>query len=202
MLVGQRQLRLWHRRSSVGLGLAARGMLNNAFCLEGRLNFLHGRLTNFFSVTQHCSQTVTILIVEDYALLGRVLESALTRDGQTALHVTDGNDALPLLKKHSPRLVLLDTALRDGQASQLLDEISTHSPAVPVILLTAHRSDYSRFHGRAHRIVTKSIDLPELRRIVQAALCEERGRTPLDDGEGVSNRDSATVANRRATSAP
>jgi CheY-like chemotaxis protein len=118
----------------------------------------------------HRSEPFGILIVEDDPLLGRVLERVLTCDGQAALHVVDGSHAMSLLKKHVPRVVLIDTGLRNGTALTLVEAIGANYPALPIILLTAHRLDSATLSRSVHQVVTKSIDLPELRRIVQTAL--------------------------------
>jgi DNA-binding NtrC family response regulator len=120
---------------------------------------------------EHRLQPFGILIVEDDQLLGRVLERVLSCDGQAAVHVGDGGHAMRLLNKHVPRVVLIDTGLRNGTALTLVEAIGATYPALPIILLTAHRLDSASLSRSVHQVVTKSIDLPELRRIVQTALC-------------------------------
>jgi DNA-binding response OmpR family regulator len=124
------------------------------------------------------SDPINILIVEDDLALGQVLARVLTCEGRRALHVRDSRQAMRLLEQHSPRLVLLDTCLRDGTALKLFEAICTNYPALPIILLMAHRLDQPGFPSRVRHVVTKSIDLPELRRTVEAALCED-GKLPV-----------------------
>lgn len=133
-------------------------------------------------------QPFGILIVEDDQLLGRVLERVLSCDGRAAVHVADGSQAIGLLKKHVPQVALIDSGLRDGTALKLVETIGANFPALHVILLTTHRLDPSILSPAVHQVVTKSVDLPELRRIVRAALCEENAwpLDPVPDSAGLS----------------
>jgi DNA-binding response OmpR family regulator len=68
--------------------------------------------------------------------------------------------------------VLVDAGLRDGRGLKLAETIRSTEARVPVILLTTHRLEKSDLPSRGERLVTKSIDLPELRRTIDAALRE------------------------------
>ncbi len=114
----------------------------------------------------------TILIVEDDEVLGQVLARVLTCDGRIALHLRTAGEALQQVREGGPRLVLVDAGLRDGTGLKLADAIRALGTRLPVILLTTHRLEKSDLPGRGERLVTKSIDLPELRRTIDAALLE------------------------------
>ena len=114
----------------------------------------------------------TILIVEDDEVLGQVLAQVLTCDGRIALHVRTVAEALEQVQVGRPRLVLVDAGLRDGKGLKLAEAIQSTEAGLPVILLTTHRLEKSDLPSRGERLVTKSIDLPELRRTIDAALHE------------------------------
>ncbi len=114
----------------------------------------------------------TILIVEDDEVLGQVLARVLTFDGRIALHVRTVAEALQQMQAGRPQLVLVDAGLRDGRGLKLAETIRSMEARVPVILLTTHRLEKSDLPSRGERLVTKSIDLPELRRTIDAALRE------------------------------
>ncbi len=114
----------------------------------------------------------TILIVEDDEVLGQVLARVLTFDGRIALHVRTVAEALQQMQAGRPQLVLVDAGLRDGKGLKLAETIRSTEARVPVILLTTHRLEKSDLPSRGERLVTKSIDLPELRRTIDAALRE------------------------------
>src|SRR5580700_10107534 len=116
----------------------------------------------------------TILVVEDDAVLGEVLGRILTQDGHVVRHALNGDDALDLIKDWTPRLILLDACLRNGAGLKLAEELRSRLPGLPIILLTASPASESDFPGwAAGRLLSKSINLPDLRRVVGAALTDQ-----------------------------
>jgi cobalt-zinc-cadmium efflux system membrane fusion protein len=121
------------------------------------------------------SDPATILVVEDDAVLGQVLGQILTQDGHVVRQAQNATEALDLLKEWSPRLVLLDAGLRNDSGLKLAEELRTRFAGLPIILLTASPASESDFPGwAAGRLLSKSINLPDLRRIVAAALAAEK----------------------------
>ena len=114
----------------------------------------------------------TILIVEDDQVLGQVLAKVLTCEGQVAVHVRTAGDALSRVQANRPHLVVVDAGLRDGTALKLAEAIWAEDPSLPLIFLTTHHLEKSALPSRGARLITKSIDLPELRRTVETALLE------------------------------
>jgi DNA-binding response OmpR family regulator len=114
----------------------------------------------------------TILVVEDDEVLGQVLARVLSCTGRVARHVRTATEALERVREERPRLVLVDAGLRDGTGLKLVDAIRKADSHLPVIVLSAHHLEKSELPGHAERLVTKSIDLPELRRTIDAALLE------------------------------
>ncbi len=82
-----------------------------------------------------------IIAVDDEETLLKLLRVNLTADGYDVITATDGEEALELLKKHKPNLVVLDIMLPDLDGFQLLDIIRRHSD-VPIIVLTARADEY------------------------------------------------------------
>jgi len=119
----------------------------------------------------------TILIVEDDEVLGQVLARVLTVPGRLALHVCTADEAMRLVQEGCPRLVLVDAELRDGNGLKLAEAIRATGASLPVIVLTTHRLEKAERPSRGERLVTKSIDLPELRRTIDAALTELPSRS-------------------------
>jgi DNA-binding response OmpR family regulator len=114
----------------------------------------------------------TTLIVEDDEVLGQVLAWVLTCEGRVVVHVSSSGKAFEQLRENCPRLVLVDATLRDGAGLKLRDAIRAAGLCLPVILLTTHRLEKSAHPTQGARLVSKSIDLPELRRMVNGALLE------------------------------
>jgi membrane fusion protein, heavy metal efflux system len=121
------------------------------------------------------SDPATILVVEDDAVLGQVLGRILTQDGHVVRHAQNATVALDLLKDWTPQLILLDACLRNGSGLKLAEELRVRFAGLPIILLTAYPASESDFPGwAAGRLLSKSINLPELRGIVTAALAAEQ----------------------------
>src|ERR1700685_4219040 len=113
----------------------------------------------------------TVLVVEDDAVLGQVLGRILSQDGHVVRQAENADAALEELKDCTPRLVLLDAGLRNGSGMKLAEELRTRVAGIPIILLTASSASESDFPGwDAGRLLSKSINLPDLRRTVAAAL--------------------------------
>ena len=112
----------------------------------------------------------TILVVVDDATLGEVLTKVLTRPGCCAVSVSSTSVALRLVEDEWPQLVLLDMCRRDGAALELAAAIRSSSPNLPLIVLTAFPQQKSSFPVSISRFVTKSINLSDLRHMIDVEL--------------------------------
>jgi DNA-binding response OmpR family regulator len=147
----------------------------------------------------------TILVVEDDAVLGEVLGRILTQDGHSVRHAPHPDDALDLIKDWTPRLILVDACLRNGSGLKLAEEFRARLPGVPVILLTAFPASESDFPGwAAGRVLSKSINLPDLRRVVGAALADQTSEMVKADtpAEGKMTAQSVSVNPNDSTARP
>jgi DNA-binding response OmpR family regulator len=151
---------------------------------------------------QRHSDPATILIVEDDPILGQVLARVLTGERRTALHVSCASHALRLVENGWPRLVLVDTSLRDGTALELGSRIRARDPIVPLLFLTAHSIGNSAVPAWVNRLVTKSITLSDLRKAIEGLLAGDITKTQTDLIETFQirnfarSRQLATTANR------
>jgi DNA-binding response OmpR family regulator len=66
------------------------------------------------------------------------------------LEASDGDQALELIGREPPDLVLLDWKLPGRAGSQVLDEIKHRHPALPVVVLTAE-------HQPPHRALAEAL---------------------------------------------
>ena len=116
-----------------------------------------------------------ILLVDDDDTLGKVLSRVLERQGLTVYRATTVDQALQVAEERWPQLALLDLCLPDGDGVQLARKLRTKSPGLALILMTA-------FPLRLHedptvaagfqQVLTKPLNLQELRHVVQSALGE------------------------------
>ena len=81
-----------------------------------------------------------VLIVEDDPVLREALAETMNLAGHSYLAAKDGKEALAMLERHSPAIVLTDIRMDKMEGQQLLAEIQRRNPGVPVILMTAHGS--------------------------------------------------------------
>jgi CheY-like chemotaxis protein/anti-sigma regulatory factor (Ser/Thr protein kinase) len=83
----------------------------------------------------------SILVVDDSAVDRIRVEKMLGKEGHTVKSVAGGHEALEVLKREPPDLVLTDMQMPEMDGLQLVEEIRGKYPAIPVILMTAHGSE-------------------------------------------------------------
>ena len=84
----------------------------------------------------------TVLIVDD-SPMDRHLAGAIVQkmDGWRAAFAADGNEALGLIERQRPDVVLTDMLMPEMDGLQLVQAVHAKYPLVPVILMTAHGSE-------------------------------------------------------------
>jgi len=83
---------------------------------------------------------IDVLIVEDDGPLQEALDDALTNYGYSTKCVNNGLEALKALEKYHARLVISDVQMEQMDGLQLLEELKSRFPNLPVLLMTAHAS--------------------------------------------------------------
>jgi CheY-like chemotaxis protein len=83
----------------------------------------------------------TILVVDDSGVDRVRAEKLLAKEAFTVLSAASGRQALEILQREPPDLVLTDIQMPEMDGLQLVQEIKAKHPAVPVILMTAHGSE-------------------------------------------------------------
>lgn len=81
-----------------------------------------------------------ILLVEDTASLSMLYQAVLTRAGHSVVCAFSLAEARARCEQGSPRVVLLDLQLPDGDGLELLDRLRRESPDTRVIVITANGS--------------------------------------------------------------
>jgi cobalt-zinc-cadmium efflux system membrane fusion protein len=118
----------------------------------------------------------TILVVDDDEVLGQVLSRVLTRDDRTILQATNAAQALQLADKQDPQLALVDLCLPDIDGLELAKDLRSRHAKVPLILMTAYPMrlrEHPEMANHFTRILTKPLNLQDLRQAVDSALGEE-----------------------------
>ena len=117
----------------------------------------------------------TILIIDDDLHIGNMLEEILRKEGYGVLRAYSGTEALLVLSKETPDLVLLDLMLPGLQGEDVLPKIKE----IPVIVMSAKADvehKVSLLLDRAEDYVTKSFHVKELLARIAVQLRDRQNR--------------------------
>jgi two-component system nitrogen regulation response regulator GlnG len=122
---------------------------------------------------------VSVLVVDDEALLRWSVSETLADRGFHVLEAADATEALTILGQapHAIDVVLLDLNLPDSTDLSLLSAIRTVAPRASVILMTAFaREDIVReaLDLGAFRVVNKPFDMEAISELAANALVASR----------------------------
>ena len=115
-----------------------------------------------------------ILIVEDDDLQYEIYEEALAK--YELVRVSNGSEALAIVAKNPPSLLILDHVLADGELGlDFLPEFKELVPFVPIIIVSGALEVHQQIHAlqgprRAHYCLPKPVDVRELKQTVATAL--------------------------------
>lgn len=142
------------------------------------------------------------LIVDDEPDIRELLEITLTRMGVNTRSAADLAEARDLLNQHIFDLCLTDMRLPDGNGIDLVREIETNHPQLPVAVITAHgnmESAIEALKAGAFDFVSKPVDLKMLRRLVETALRLNAEPEQSDDlGDSVYTPSSTLLGKSQA----
>jgi two-component system nitrogen regulation response regulator GlnG len=127
-----------------------------------------------------------IWIVDDDQSIRWVLEKALARENIPHKSFSNPNDVLNALEKDSPQVLISDIRMPRGNGLDLLQNVKTSHPNLPVIIMTAYSdldSAVSSFQGGAFEYLTKPFDIEKavelIRRAVEQGTRNEAGTKDL-----------------------
>ncbi|CAB3747370.1 hybrid sensor histidine kinase/response regulator [Burkholderia puraquae] len=113
-----------------------------------------------------------VLVVDDDATSRASLAAALETMGAQVSTAQSGHDALDVLERRAPNVVLSDLAMPDGDGFWLLDRIR-HLPGgsghLPVVAVTAHAGNADRHRVMAagfDAYLCKPVDMPTLASVI------------------------------------
>jgi two-component system alkaline phosphatase synthesis response regulator PhoP len=121
------------------------------------------------------NMSARILVVDDDKEIVRLLKSYLTQEGLTVFTALDGAEALHILRRERPDLVVLDLMLpgRDGWEVTRRMRADEQLAAIPILMLTARVEDDDKIRGLelgADDYVTKPFNPKEVVARVRAIL--------------------------------
>lgn len=129
----------------------------------------------------------TIVVIEDDIHIGEILETALGREGYRVVRAYSGTEALYLLEKETPDLILLDLMLPGLSGEEVLPKIS----GIPVIVVSAKAGIDEKVDlllGGAADYVTKPFELKELLARVKVQLRNKEAAFEGGTANGMSEK--------------
>ena len=116
----------------------------------------------------------TILIIDDEKNIREGLAADFEMDGYNVKVAANGNEGLELIAKGDVDLVITDLRMPGSiSGEQVLREVTTKMPGIPVIVLTGHGSidaAVKAMQDGAYDFLTKPLNLSQLEVIVKRAL--------------------------------
>jgi len=135
----------------------------------------------------------TVLVVDDEPEIRTSLRGILAEEGLRVLEAEDGRQALDVITRENPELVILDVWMPEVDGLQLLQQLHDAVPAPAVIMISGHGNIETAVKATklgAFDFIEKPFSLDGLLRIVNRALDHhaasrrhaESGETPAADG--------------------
>jgi len=116
----------------------------------------------------------TILVVDDEKHICLLYEEELKDEGYHVLTASNGLEALEILTKQVPDLVLLDIKMPEMDGAEFLRQVRMVHQTLPIIIVTAYgdyaQQDFSVWLSDDYMV--KSADFSELKAKVKKALGE------------------------------
>jgi len=127
---------------------------------------------------------ITVLVVDDEAVLAEMVSMALRYEGWNITTAGDGSAAIASARAHRPDVVVLDVMLPDMSGLDVLHKLREENPHLPVLLLTAKDAVEDRIAGLTaggDDYVTKPFSIEEVVLRLRALL-RRTGVTTMDSG--------------------
>ena len=133
------------------------------------------------------SHNETICVIDDDNSIRWVLEKALGGAGLTVKGYESADNALRAINTQEPAVVMTDIRMPGMDGLALLDQLNSHHPDLPVIIMTAHSdldSAVSAYKGGAFEYLPKPFDIDEAVALVNRAL-DARAQQTVDSAPAV-----------------
>ena len=127
---------------------------------------------------------ITVLVVDDEAVLAEMVSMALRYEGWNIATAGDGSSAIASARAQRPDVVVLDVMLPDMSGLEVLHKLREDNPQLPVLLLTAKDAVEDRIAGLTaggDDYVTKPFSIEEVVLRLRALL-RRTGVTTVDSG--------------------
>jgi putative two-component system response regulator len=131
-----------------------------------------------------------VLVVDDVSANVELLRTLLTREGYTVVTASDGEQALEVVEREQPDLVLMDVLMPKLNGYEACEQIkrNTSTRLTPVVLITALHDRENKIQGinaGADDFLTKPVNPHELRARVRSLVKLKRYTDDLESAESV-----------------
>lgn len=147
---------------------------------------------------------ITVVIVEDLDIVREGIKALLDANGEFIIvgEASDGIEALRIVEKHAPDIVLMDLTLPAMEGAEAIREIKRRRETTKVLALTAHKKDsliYRTLSAGADGYLLKNASRDILFQAMQTVLAGRRYISPeisdllIDDFLRHGRRDEASM---------
>jgi len=126
------------------------------------------------------AKALDVWLVDDDASIRWVLERALRQGGMQTTSFEEAESVLAALKRAEPDVLVTDIRMPGRSGLDLLEEIRTQRPKLPVIVMTAHSdldSAVAAYQGGAFEYLPKPFDIDQALELVRRAAAQSH-RSP------------------------
>ena len=131
------------------------------------------------------SAPLRILVVDDEPAIRRFLKTSLSAQGYHIREAETGKQALELMKRDAPDVLVLDLGLPDMDGLEIIKETRAGGSAIPIIVLSSRVDEANKVHALdlgADDYVTKPFGVEELLARLRTALrhrLQQQGERPI-----------------------
>ena len=118
-----------------------------------------------------------VWIVDDDASIRWVLERALKQAGMSPIAFEDADSAMSALRRGEPDVLVTDIRMPGRSGLELLEDVRTRRPKLPVIVMTAHSdldSAVAAYQGGAFEYLPKPFDIDQAVELVRRAATQQQ----------------------------
>ncbi len=131
---------------------------------------------------EHHLKGIKILWIEDDEFLGELIGRKLEKEGAISIHAKNGEEALTMLEKEIPNVILTDLVLPGMSGFDVLEKIRSNPvlKAIPIIVLSnlSQQADVERARklGAAKHLIKAELDLDGIAHEISSTLETSQGK--------------------------
>jgi len=124
-----------------------------------------------------------VLLVDDSMVIRHTVSRFLEERGYTVVSASNGVEALGILKRVKPALVITDMQMPTMGGGELISALkgSSETASIPILILTGVSSGFDRKETRAEFTIFKDIEVQEQ---LEKALAAIEGKAAKAAGSG------------------